>query len=518
MSSTLWPHQERGIRDVVEALHHHDRVLLTSPTGMGKSRMACELIHAACGWGWHCVLYSNRRLLIDQLGRTLARAGIDYGVRAAGASGGEHWPVQISSLPTERVRTIEREIWGVHGAGHKCLALIDEAHLNNNDTAHEMINRHLALGHKVLGITATPLDLAGTYDVLVQAGTVAEGRGRGALVPARHFGCDEPDLSKIGKREWREGEDLSARQNAKAIMVPGIFGRVRDWYERLNPDRHPAILFGPDVAGSIWFAEQFTKSGHRAAHIDGKDIWLDGKLLPSDQQTRDQVLDMVRDGSIKVICNRFVLREGIDLPELRHGIFATVVGSLQSYLQMGGRLLRACEGKDDCVIQDHGGNWHRHGSLNADRHWRLEYTGAMLAGLRADRLREKKDVEPVTCPKCRQVLTRRQCPCGYVVDMSKKSRLVYEASGQLKEYIGDIYRPRKTATNPSLIDVWVRQYYRSRKAGRTFRQAEALFARENNYQWPDRSWPFMPKNPEDFFQKVNEVPRENLIPQPGVNV
>src|SRR5690606_2652442 len=109
----------------------------------------------------------------------------------------------------------------------------------------------------------------------------------GAHVVCHTYAPDEPDLRHIGP--VKIGEDLTEGQNVKAIMRPGIFGRVYDNLVKLNPDLRPTILFGPDVAGSRWFAEQFTAKGIRAAHIDGEQIWLDGETYPSSREMRDEL-------------------------------------------------------------------------------------------------------------------------------------------------------------------------------------------------------------------------------------
>src|SRR5689334_23635944 len=59
------------------------RILETTPTGGGKSRIICGLIEWAVGEGFLVPLYTNRRLLIDQLSRVLTAAGIRFGVRSA---------------------------------------------------------------------------------------------------------------------------------------------------------------------------------------------------------------------------------------------------------------------------------------------------------------------------------------------------------------------------------------------------------------------------------------------------
>src|SRR5262249_22268177 len=145
----------------------------TSPTGAGKTRIMCELITQFLGQGWAVVVYTNRRLLIEQLTRVLTAHGIAFGVRAAGHADNRHLPVQINSLPTERSRVLDRGKWEIHGNGRgaKVLALVDEAHLNASDTAQAILGRHHTAGGVCVGFTATPIGLGHLYDSLVVAGT-----------------------------------------------------------------------------------------------------------------------------------------------------------------------------------------------------------------------------------------------------------------------------------------------------------------------------------------------------------
>ncbi len=523
MASDLWPHQRSAIDAVDDAIGRGvRRVLLTSPTGMGKSRIICELITALVEAGWAVVLYTNRRLLIEQLMRVLDEHGIDYGVRAAGYDRGEGgiWPVQIASLPTERSRVLKRGTWQIHGLGRKCLAIVDEAHLNNGPQDRAIFARHVEAGHHLLGITATPLDLGGSYDELIVAGTVRAGQECGALVRAVQYDFASPDLRNI--KGVVEGEDLTESQACKAMKQPGLIGRVFDAFDRLNPDRRPTILFASGVPESIWFAEEFTKRGVTSAHIDSKNVWIDGRLEHTSPELRRRVLEGSRAGEIVVLCNRFVLREGIDAPWLSHGIFATPFGSLQTFLQSGGRLLRASPGKTCCTVQDHGGNFLRHGSLNEDRDFFLELTGAMAFGLRADRLRAHPERQPFRCPKCGRLWPgagRRCSPalggCGHVLDPRRRSREVVMQDGTIRLAHGNYFKPRRVCRQPDGPEIWRRMYYRARspKWNATFRQAFALFAHENDGAWPDPSWPLMPIDPVDQFRLVADVPMDRLVPR-----
>jgi superfamily II DNA or RNA helicase len=271
------------------------------------------------------------------------------------------------------------------------------------------------------------------------------------------------------------------------------------------------LLFGPDVAGSLFFAQEFCKAGIKAAHIDGEQIWCDGTFYDTEQDAREWLAEQSKSGEVKVVCNRFVLREGIDWPWIEVGSFATVFGALTSFLQSGGRLLRASPGKEKCLILDHGGNWHRHGSLAVDRQWKLGQTNQRVCAERAERLREKKEAEPITCPECGKVRAGgATCPaCGF--EAHRRARMVVQIDGTLKEVKGDIYKPRLQKLLPNTQQLWQRMYYRakSQKWNATFRQAEAMFFREN-YYWPPRNLPMMPKESGDWFRKVSDVPHELL--------
>ena len=415
--------------------------------------------------------------------------------------------MQVSSLPTERQRVLNTEKWTVHGHGGKTLAIVDEAHLNAGPTAQRILDLHEANGGVRLGVTATPIDLGHLYSKLIVAGTLSQLRRARVLVPAYHYGPDEPDMKGF-KQNVKTGE-YSENDVRKAIMNKAVWGRVWEHYQLYNPTRRPTILFAPGVKESQWFAEQFDGKGCRAAHIDGDGIWLDGEYTRT--QDREHLLRAVREGDIKVICNRFVLREGLDLPEVSHLILATVMGSLGTYLQSAGRGLRACEGKDRLTIQDHGGHWWRHGSVNLDREWHLNYTETMLSGMRAEKLREKREAEPICCPQCQMIYRAGPaCPnCGR--ESSRRSRMVIQQDGSLKEHAGDIFKPRRVMLKQNTQKLWQGQYWRAfhSKNKMTFRQAEALFFLDNHY-YPPRTLKMMPIDPVDWFLKVRECPKEKL--------
>jgi len=459
---------------------------------------------------WPVSLYTNRRMLFEQTGKMLSEAGINFGRRASGYDTAYLREVQLTMWQTEASRVLRKQDRELHPAK---LVLIDEAHLCGGKQYQQILNKHVEDGATLVGYTATPLNIGDYFDELLTAGRNSECRECGALVMANTYAPDEPNLRHI--RKYQVGTDISEKDNHKAIMRPGIFGRVFHAWQQHNPDQRPTILFGPDVAGSLFFAKEFYSHGIRAAHIDGTDCWMDGEYYTSDQDTREEIVRLFRAGEIKVICNRFILREGIDIKEAECGIFATVFGALTSFLQSGGRLLRACPGsvKQKAIILDHGGNWHRHGSLNEDRIWELGQTNCRTVGERKEDLTENPEREPIVCPKCSGIRrTGRTCPsCGY--EAHKRSRSVVQIDGSLRQVDGPINRPRRVKREYNTAELWKKMYYRATRSKRwdpSYRQAEALFMKENGY-YPPRDLPFMPKEASDMWRRVGDVPKESLI-------
>lgn len=502
-----WPHQDYAHAEIWKAIDAGEkRILLSSPTGGGKSRIVSDCIHAARNRHWKCTLYTNRKMLLEQLSRMLSEQDISHGIRAAEKPQEPWHNIQVSSIPTVASRCLrENNPEPLHQSQ---LVFIDEAHLNKEKQAQRIIDMHIEQGAVIVGVTATPIGLGEVYRKLIVAGNNSELRTCGALLLAHCHGVDEPD-AKLLKTKTKTGEYVEG-DVVKAIMTPTIFGRVLEWYRILNPEQKPALLFGPGVAESIWFAEQFYKEGISAAHIDGKNIWWDGKTYKNDPDLRQEILDASKVGEIKIVCNRFVMREGIDMPWLYHGILATCFGALQSYLQSVGRIIRAYPGLDHVVIQDHGGNFWRHETPNVDRVWDLECTEKKLSEARQKILTEKPDAEPITCPKCRvQRNGGGVCPkCGHM--STKKSRFVVQENGNLKEIEGPRFTPRKVSTAPDIHKKWESTYWRFLKGGKTFSQAYGYFCKEHGVR-PPKTLPLMPVYTTDWDKKIKDVPREKLV-------
>jgi|LUMF01.1.fsa_nt_gb superfamily II DNA or RNA helicase len=508
-----WPHQRQGVLDILQAIEDgHDRICVTSPTGAGKSTMMIAMIMRYLAQ--NSVVYQHRRALVDQFIRVFEEHGICFGVRAS--SFREHRRllenVQISSVQTEGSWVYRSGRYDLHPAD---IVQFDECHVHKQETAQRLFRDHKC---PKIGWTATPLDISHMYDKLIVAGTKRGLRECGALLPADVFAGPEIN-TKVLKTRQENGE--FSRQELAQLYSPGVktilSAEVIKWYFKLNPQQTPTVLFAPGVKESVWFAQQFEAAGVRAAHVDGTDIYIDGNRIKTSDETRREILDEFAAGGIKVLCNRFVLREGVDVPEMGCVLLATPFGSLASYVQSVGRVLRNHPSLDRVTVIDFGGNWWRHPSPNQDLPWEEYFhkTAAQIRNQREDRFREKQEKEPVRCPSCGRVMApgSSSCLCGY--ELPSSTREVIQLSGKVKHVSGDVYAERKRERRSDTEAVWESYYWKAfnSKNRMTFRQAEGLFFMEN-YYWPPRDLPKMPKDPELMDMRVCDTDREYLHSHP----
>ena len=485
----LWRHQEAGLAELWRQIDGKEsqRICVTSPTGAGKTVMQTELAKAAVHKGMKVSLYTNRVMLTEQTSSVLASQGLRHGIRASGFNPALMRDIQISSLMTENSRVFNSGRWTLHDAD---LVIVDEAHSQKAAIAQKVLNEHTKHGAVIVGWTATPLGINHVYDSLIVAGSNSEARQCGAHVPCDTFGPDEPNMKDCqvnGEGDYSEG-DISKR-----VMVSTIFGRVVRHWKRLNPDGKPTVLFAPGVSESKWFVDQFERAGVTAAHIDGKNIYWHGQDQPSTPEFRKELMRASKDGDVQVVCNRFVLREAIDMPWLAHGIGATVFGSLQTFLQAGGRLLRNHDSLDRVMWQCHGGSGWRHGSLNEDRKWDLSDTSKSATKKRKDDFKDGVKKEPVCCPECGAVRRRGgACPyCGYKHKVSV--RFVVELDGSLKKMKGQVTPRRKLRSAEQ--KQWDSCFFRCLNSRRqiTMNQVAAMYQKQHG-SYPPAELSYVPKN------------------------
>ncbi len=400
--------------------------------------------------------------------------------------------MQISSLPTEISRVYKTKQWKLFDAD---VVIVDESHIQSSGENLEILKAFKENGATIIGVTATPIEVSHFYPHLIVAATNSELRACGAHVPVICKNPNEFDLREV--RRVKTGEYYIG-DIRKHVWSQAIVGNVIDHWVEYNPNKKMTLLFAPGVPEAVSIAQDFEARGFKAASIDANSVWVDGNEYKDtpDGSIREEVLKRWKDGDIHVLCNRFVLREGIDYPSLAHEILATPMGSLKSFLQATGRVIRKSpETPDQVLLTDHGGSVNRMGSPNEDRDWHSLYwmTDREIVEQRRREMQKNPQKDPITCPFCGTVRRHGMSACppppyGCGKASNKRVRRIIQSNGRLVEVSGPIVRPDTTRTKQAGSkdqERWDRIFWSSRRStsnrAMNFRQARAMFIRKYKY-------------------------------------
>jgi len=377
-------YQTRAEDQVVACLDEGGSPLLVSPTGSGKTVIACRVIrrlmkrHSRQIW-----FLAHRKELIAQASRKLDLFDVPHGVIAPWADPDPTAPVQVGSI-----QTVARRLEKMIPPG---TIVFDEAHHVAAGTWEKVLGHYRSA--EVLGLTATPFrtdgrGLGNAFSRIVQAATIADLVSQGYLVPARYFAPFVPRTNDLARR----GSDFDPMSAAE--LMGKVTGDLVSQY-RKHASGKRAVAFACTIPHSRDIAAAFTAAGIPAAHLDGD----------TPPEIRDQVLADLAAGIILVVSNCGLLSEGWDLPQMEAAILARPTMSLCLHLQQIGRVLRPCEGKTAAIILDHAGNTLRHGFASDEVPVTLE------SGIPRDRRLSGPALR--TCLNCYAVLpaAARECSC-----------------------------------------------------------------------------------------------------------
>lgn len=503
----LRPYQKLGNAALRRALKNGAQSpVMIAPTGAGKTLMIADILKD----GGKQMLLTHRRILLEQTSLFLNDMGVEHGIRAAGWGTNFDADIQLALVNTEHLQAHKNKKWPRHNPE---IIHIDERHAMCGGMTQTVELNYRAAGAVSVGWTATPTELKGICDEAIQVVTVPELIKDGYLMQPVMYGPDMPDMKRVEKLKRQANGDFSKVGLDKFWKPQAIFGRVLSHYNALKREGCPAILFAQGVKESLWFAERLTEKGVRAAHMDGNNVWFKGEFYKSDPEKRAEIFAMVDRGEIDILCNRFVLREGFNLPKIGHCILACVFGSRSSFVQSVGRVLRPYPGRSHAVIVDHGGNWLLHPAIDSGQPWEPFERQRVLAADRVEGTRERKIPEPICCPQCSCIrATGDTCPqCGFRT--TKKSRLVVQVDGTLREVSGPAFPERVIRPMPDDEQVWKRCYFAALRnyPDHTFQQVYSYYAMKNDWRWLPRDLKLMPTRSRTWFRKIGDVKQSELF-------
>ena len=180
----------------------------------------------------------------------------------------------------------------------------------------------------------------------------------GSLSQYKYYACEKP-MSVLGLK--KRGGDFKSEEIEQQNPIEIVANQVSESYQRHLVGKQ-AVIFAVSVAHSIAITEHLRSTGIRAHHLDG--------MSPTSE--RRSAMELFRNREIQILSNCSLFDEGLDIPSIDGIILARPTASLSRYLQMVGRGLRPCAGKQNAVIIDLADNFERHGMPDDDRNWTLD--------------------------------------------------------------------------------------------------------------------------------------------------
>lgn len=408
--SQLREYQSLAIDKLREVIRNNKKPVLSSPTGSGKTRIASEIFAMARQRNKRVAFVVPFLSLIGQTWKAFAAAGMDED--DMGVIQADHtltnWtkPIQICSIDTLARRK---------GLPEVDIVIFDECH--KRSVVHKRWMDH-APDTKFIGLSATPWakGMGDIWDEMIIVSTPGKLIQEGFLSPFRFFAPASPDLTGVKTRMGDYAEDQLSKAMNKAELVADI---VTTWIKK--GEGRPTFCFAVDCAHAQEIQKQFNKAGIPAGYIDAY----------TEVKNREAMIEQLRNGEIKIICNVGTMTTGVDAPFVSCIILARPTKSEMLYIQIIGRGLRLSEGKPDCLILDHSDTGLRLGLPDEIEYY--DFVDAPAEVARKEK-RDKEEPLPKKCPQC-QYLKRpkeRVCPaCGF--EAIKRSE-VETIDGELVEF------------------------------------------------------------------------------------
>ena len=358
------------------AFEAHRSVMMQMPTGTGKTVVLASLVKQYLNRDADCsvLIVAHRIELIEQTGTFLNHFGIDYGVIAGGKR-----PAVLKRVMVASVQTLSKNL---DIDLSPSLVVIDEAH-------HALAKTYQMLWAawpeaKFLGLTATPYRMSGDgftdlFEVLVDSWSVKQFIADGWLSPYDYYSIrpDSEEQQEIDSLRKRGADgDFQMKELREKLDVRPSIERLFESFERFAFDKK-GIIYAIDIAHAEHIAEFYRLQGVNAVAISSK----------TPAKERAEVIRTFKDENrIQILVSVDLFSEGFDCPDVEFIQMARPTLSLAKYLQMVGRGLRPCHGKQCCTIIDNVGLYRTFGLPSVDRDWGAFFLGNEELGIRNEEL------------------------------------------------------------------------------------------------------------------------------------
>lgn len=398
----LRDYQEAALNNVAAAYRADKRrVVLTMPTGAGKTVTAAAMATVAISRGYRVLMLVHRQELVHQAEAAMRSAGLEVGVV---------WKKRKEVNAAVVITTIQSRM-KLDTYGPEDLIIVDECHHAVSRTWKDRLDQHQA---RVLGLTATPLRRDGrglreVFDALVIGRRVDELIAAGSLSGYRLLAPPGGYNMDGAKKRMGDFAPEAAQQEAM-IRVADVVDAVTK-----HARGRKMLVFCVSILHAEETREKLHAQGIRCDLLTGK---------TSDKQ-RAAVEQQFRDGELDALINVDLFGEGYDCPECDCVVLARPTMSLSLYLQQVGRAMRPADGKKDALIIDCARNSQRLGLPDAIREWSLDSTRKKT---------KERDASLWTCPECFSSHPPGKLKCQYCEhEREINSRMIEETPEVLVE-------------------------------------------------------------------------------------
>ena len=413
------------------------RVLVTLPTGAGKTVIFIEQIKEAFQQGKRVLVLCRRRSIIAQTDLRICGALKRYDRPVGTLMGSTNFrafqaDIVVSSIDTvfRRLRRDSYKKW-LHSFD---LVIVDEAHDATSNSYAETLT-HINKSERmpnIIGYTATPYHIGNKghvyWDSCIMPITASELRDQGYLAPLAIYSPAHINTKMV---QIVRG-DFHQSKLYECVNQKQIYGNILDTYKKLA-DGQSALVFCVNKEHSRRVAETFKAAGYNAEHCDC------GTQLEERMRVMAFMRKSVLENKPFILCNVNIFSTGIDIPEVQVCIQARPTASKVLYIQQVGRILRPHETKGKALLIDHGGNALRFGTPYDD------HQPDLFNREKGTRVNYEKTVG-YRCQRCAYYCSAKQdkCPaCGYapepVIPKETLQDLVRLEEEQVKKYKQQLY-------------------------------------------------------------------------------
>ena len=365
------PYQIEAVHSVYDHwANKNGAPVVVAPTGAGKSVIIAYLISDAITNypTTRILVIADQKELIEQNSATLERLNpnIHYSIFSASCnkkdSSGDVVFAQIQTIHNKAPHLVFAD----ENQRNFDIVIVDEAHMINTKNMgmfRRCINDLKSMNPltKVVGLTATPYRMGAghiwndseealfsgccyniTIDSLIESKFLVK--------PIGYCSKKEVDRSKIERNNLGEFKEKSATEEFNKITDEA----VEDFLSRLS-DCRTILVFACSISHSHKIIDCLDHNGETSHCL------ITGT---TPKKEREELVSKVRNGEVRVCVNVGVLTKGFDAPNIDAVVLLRATESAALFVQMVGRGLRPCDGKDKCIVLDYGGNVRRHGPIN----------------------------------------------------------------------------------------------------------------------------------------------------------